>query len=64
MTDKTKLASSFPDSQFYIPGYPFPTYCKGRIKNEEGKIVSIREEIIAKKMTEYDGKSMEVVCLI
>ena len=47
--DETKLDESFPDAQFHIDGYQYPAFRKDRNKNGGGKIVYVKEGLIAKK---------------
>ena len=56
--DETKIDSSFPDAQFHIDGYEFPPLRKDRNKNGGGKIVSIKEGIITKRLID-----LETICL-
>ena len=49
--DETKIDSSFPDSQFYIECYQFPPFRRDRDINGGGKIVCIKNGIIAKRIS-------------
>ena len=44
--DKTKLDSSYPNAQFHIDGYQFPSFRKDKNKYGGGKMVYIRDGII------------------
>ena len=41
--DETKLDSSYPDAQFQRNDYQFPPFRRDRNKDEDGKIVFIRQ---------------------
>ena len=41
--DETKLDESFPDAQFHIEVYQYPTFRKDHNKNSGGKIVHVKE---------------------
>ena len=60
--DETKLDSSYPNAQFHIDGYQFPPFRKDRNKYGGGKMVYIREGIIAKRLENLEGKHSETVC--
>ena len=47
--DETKLDASFPDAQFHIEGYHHPPFRRDRDKKGGGKMIFIREGLIAKK---------------
>ena len=57
--DETKLGSSYPNAQFHIDGYQFPSFRKDRNKYGGGKVVYIRGGIIAN----LEGKHSETICL-
>ena len=63
--DETKIDSSFPDSQFYIEGYQFPPspFRRDRDINGGGKIVYIKNGIIAKRISNLEGISTEIICI-
>ena len=48
--DETKLSESFPDAQFHIEGYQYPSFRKDHNKNGGGKIVYVKEGFIAKRI--------------
>ena len=48
--DETKLDSSYPNAQFHIDGYQFPPFRKDRNNFGGGKMVYIRDGIIAKRL--------------
>jgi len=61
--DETKLDSSYPDSQFYISGYQFPPIRKDRNKNGGGKLIYIRDGILAKRLESLEKENIETICL-
>ena len=48
--NETKLDSSYPNPQFHIDGYQFPSFCKDRNKYGGGKMVYIKDGTIAKRL--------------
>ena len=66
--DETKLSSEIPTSRLHIDGYQYPPHRRGRPKKTQnyfagGKIVYIREGFISKRMSEYETKTSETICL-
>ena len=61
--DKTKLDTSFPDSQFKIDGYQFPLFRKDRDSKGGGKIVHVLEGIVAKRLSHCESPSIESFCI-
>ena len=61
--DETKLDESFPDAQFHIEGYQYPAFRKDRNKNGGGKIVYVKEGLIAKRILEYENVNIETICI-
>ena len=59
--DETKIDLSFPNAQFHIDGYQFPPFCRYQNKKGGGKIVFVREGIIAKRMKDLEGKTSEII---
>ena len=49
-TDKIKLDSSFPNSEFKIDAYHFPLFRKDRNSKGGLKIVFVQEDIVAKML--------------
>ena len=47
---KTKLDETFPDAEFMIENYQFPSFRRNKNKKGVGKIVFIRKELLAKKL--------------
>ena len=46
--DETKLDNSFPNSQFILGNFQFPPFCRDRNSKGSGKLVYIKQGIIAK----------------
>ena len=61
--DETKLDSPYPNAQFHIDGYQFPPFRKDRNNYGGGKMVYIRDGIIAKHLENLEGKHSEAICL-
>ena len=61
--DETKIDPSYPDSQFHIDGYQFSPFRKDRNKHGEGKIVYVRNGIIAKRTKQFEKAFGETICL-
>ena len=59
--DETKLDSSFPDHQFKVDGYQFPCFRRDRDSKGGGKMVFIRNGIVAKRLKEFETKSAESI---
>ena len=50
-------------SQFHIEDYQYPTFRKDRNKNGGGKIVYVKEGLIAKRTLEYENVNTETICI-
>ena len=61
--DETKLDSSYPNAQFRIDGYQFPLFRRDRNSKGGGKILFIKEGILAKRLTEFETKTVETICI-
>ena len=61
MISETKLDNTFPQGQFFIPGYGIP-YRVDRNSHGGGIIVYIREDIISKVIPMIDV-SIECICI-
>ena len=59
--DVTKHDESFPDAQFHLEGYQQPAFRKDRNKNGGGKIVYVKEGLIAKRILEYENINIETI---
>ena len=60
--DETKIDSSYPDAQFQINDYQFPSF--GRDRNNYGgaKIVYIRQGLITRRLPKFETKVSETMC--
>ena len=61
--DETKLGVSFSGAQFHIEGYQYPPFRRDRDKNGGGKMIFIREGLIAKRLYAYEDSTSETICL-
>ena len=61
--DETKIDLSYSDSQFHIDGYQFPPFRKDRNKHGGGKIVYVRNGIIAERIKQFEEGFGETICL-
>ena len=61
--DETKLDSSYSNAQFHLDGYQFPPFRKDINKYGGGKVVYIRDGIIAERLENLEGKHSETICL-
>ena len=62
---ETKLSSDqeLPDAQFQIDGYQFPPVRKDCDKHGGGLMVFIKNDIIAKLLTELEPEYIECICV-
>ena len=56
--DETKLNNSFPDQ-----GFQFPPFRRDRNKFGGGKIVYVKDGLIANRLTEFETAESETICL-
>ena len=56
MKKKKKIDSSYPNAQFQISDYQFPPFRRNRDKNGGGKIVSIRQGLITRRLPKFETK--------
>ena len=61
--DETKLDNSFLDQQFKIEGFQFPPFRRDRNKFGGGKIVYVKDGLIANRLTEFETAESETICL-
>ena len=54
---------SFPNAQFHIDEYQFPPFRRDQNKKGGGKIVFVREGIIAKIIKDLEGKTSEIISI-
>ena len=60
-SNKTKLDKSFPSAQLHIEGYQYPAFRKDYNKNGGGKIMYVKEGLIAKRILEYKNINIETI---
>ena len=61
--DETKLDESFPDAQLHIKGYQYPAFRKNHNQNGGGKIVYVKEGLIANRTLQYENINLETICI-
>ena len=61
--DETKLDESFPNSQFILENFQFPPFCRDRNSKGGGKLVYVKQGIIAKKLENLETKFSETICI-
>ena len=61
--DESKLVSNFPNTKIHLPDYQFPLFWRDRNSSGGGKIVYIRNGIIAKMLTVYETQNTESICV-
>ena len=61
--DETKIDPSYPDSQFHIDEYRFPPFREDRNIHGGGKMVYVRNGIIAKRIKHFEEDFGETICL-
>ena len=61
--DETKLDASYPNAQFHIGGYQFSPFRRDRNKHGGGKMVFVRNSIIAKGLESLEGKESDAICI-
>ena len=61
--DETKLDESFPDFQFHMKNYQFPQFRRGRNSKAGGKLVFVKNGLIAKRVKDLETKVSETICI-
>ena len=61
--DETKLDDSFPNSQFILKNVQFPPFHKDRNSKGGGKLVYVKQGIIAKRLENLETKFSETICI-
>ena len=61
--DETKLDDSYPDHQFKMEGYQFPPFRRDRNSRGGGKMVFVKQGLIAKRLKNLETKQSETICL-
>ena len=63
MATPNKLNELFPDAQFHIECYQYPGSRKDGNENGGGKIVYVKEGLIAKSVLEHENINIETICI-
>ena len=61
--DETKLDDSFPNAQFLIEDYQFPPFRRDRNSKGGGKLVYVKQGIIAKRLEHLETEICETICI-
>ena len=61
--DETKLDDTFPDAQFKINNYQYQPFRRDRNSKGGGKIVYIRQGLISKRLSKFESKGIETICI-
>ena len=61
--DETKLDDSFPNSQFILEYFQFPPFLRDRNSKGGGKLVYVKQGIIAERLENLETKYSETICV-
>ena len=61
--DETKLDDSFPNSQFILEDFQFPPFRRNRNTKGDGKLVYVKQGIIAKRLENLETKFSQTICI-
>ena len=61
--DETKLDESFPDFQFHMENYQFPPFRRDRNSKGGGKLVFVKNSLVAKRVKDLETKGSETICI-
>ena len=61
--DETKLDDSFPNSQFILEDFQFPPFLRDRNSKGGGKLVYVKQGIIAERLENLETKYSETICV-
>ena len=61
--DETKLDGSVQNSQFILENFQFPLFRRDRNSKEGGKLVYVKQGIIAKRLENLETKFSETICI-
>ena len=61
--DKTKLDDSFPNPQFILENFHFPPFRRDRKSKGGGKLICVKQGIIAKRLENHVTKFSETICV-
>ena len=60
---ETKLSENFPDAQFYVNGYNFPSYRRDRNTNGGGLMVFTKKDLITRRIKELESTKIQIISL-
>ena len=63
LVDETKSDDSFPNSQFILENFQFPPFCIDRNSKGGGKLVYVKQGIIAKRLENVETTFSETICI-
>ena len=63
LIDETKSDDSFPNSQFILENFQFPPFCIDRNSKGGGKLVYVKQGIIAKRLENVETTFSETICI-
>ena len=61
--DETKLDGNFPNSQFILENFQFLLFCRDQNLNGSGKLVYVKQGIIAQRLENLETKFSETICI-
>ena len=61
--DETKLDDSYPTLQFILENLQFPPFRRDRNSKGGGKLVSVKQGMIAKRLEDLETKFSETICI-
>ena len=60
---ETKLGENFPDAQFYVESYIFPSYRRDRNTDGRGLMVFRKKDLITTRIKELESTKIEIISL-
>ena len=61
--DETQLDDRFPNSRFILEIFSFPPFRRARNSTGGGKLVYVKQGIIAKRLENVETKFCETICI-
>ena len=61
--DEIKLDDSFPNSQFILENFQFPSFRKDRNSKGSGKLVYVKQGILTKRLENLETKFSGTICI-
>ena len=61
--DEAKLDANFPNSQFILKNFKFPAFRRDQNSKGGGKLVSIKQRIITKRLENLETKFSKNICV-